>query len=102
MAAAVVIDAPGGSNGNSGMGVRQSLAELKIKKGDIMIDLPELEMSNIYPSTDRLKIEKGIAGIYFFYNDEFDIMYIGKSINLKTRISSHLTGCTNTRDIIKP
>lgn len=64
-----------------------------------MITLPTLRMSNIEPVSKRYEIDKEISGVYFFFNDNSELMYIGKTINLRTRICAHVAGSTNTRDI---
>jgi len=58
----------------------------------------------------RLKIEKGIApklvdilsglpnatGVYYIHNEKGDLIYIGKSKNIKKRVNQHFTGITNS------
>lgn len=58
----------------------------------------------------KLKIEKGIApklvdiinslptktGVYYIHNEKGDLIYIGKSKNIKKRINQHFTGITNS------
>ncbi|NRT12797.1 exonuclease domain-containing protein [Flavobacterium sp. 14A] len=58
----------------------------------------------------KLKIEKGLAprlqdiirdlpnvvGVYYIYNEKGDIIYVGKSKNIKKRINQHFTGITNS------
>ena len=38
---------------------------------------------------------KNIIGVYYIYNDLGQIIYIGKSKNIKNRVNQHLTGKTN-------
>ena len=38
---------------------------------------------------------KNVTGIYYLYNDCGDIIYIGKSKNIKNRINQHITGKSN-------
>jgi len=58
----------------------------------------------------KLKVEKGIApklldivsslptktGVYYIHNEKGDLIYIGKSKNIKKRINQHFTGITNS------
>jgi DNA polymerase-3 subunit epsilon len=58
----------------------------------------------------KLKIEKGIApkladilnglptktGVYYIHNESGNLIYIGKSKNIKKRINQHFTGITNS------
>lgn len=38
---------------------------------------------------------KNVTGIYYLYNDCGDIIYIGKSKNIKNRVNQHITGKSN-------
>ena len=38
---------------------------------------------------------KNVTGIYYLYNDRGDIIYIGKSKNIKNRVNQHITGKSN-------
>ncbi len=38
-------------------------------------------------------------GVYYFYNDRADLLYIGKSVNLRNRILSHLRNDTSRRSM---
>jgi excinuclease UvrABC nuclease subunit len=38
----------------------------------------------------------GGKGVYRFFNGEKEIIYIGKSVNLSSRINDHLEGSSNT------
>ena len=55
--------------------------------------------SKLHPSLDLSKIENipEEPGIYFFYNDKGDLIYIGKSRNLQQRISTHLSNNSTSR-----
>ncbi len=56
-------------------------------------------VSKLHPSLDTAKIDKipEEAGIYYFYNENGDLIYIGKSHNLQQRISTHLSNNTTNR-----
>lgn len=64
-----------------------------------MMILKDLKLSRWHTVDERLKIPQDISGLYLFYNQEYELMYIGKSENLKQRINLHLTGNTNTKSI---
>jgi DNA polymerase-3 subunit epsilon len=38
-------------------------------------------------------------GVYYFHDEQGNILYIGKSVNIKTRVLSHLSNHTNKREI---
>ena len=44
---------------------------------------------------DLLKNLENKVGIYYFYNSERKIIYIGKSKSIKNRVNQHLTGSSN-------
>jgi DNA polymerase III subunit epsilon len=56
-------------------------------------------VSKLHPGLDITKIEKipEEPGIYYFYNETGDLIYIGKSRNLQQRISTHLSNNTTNR-----
>ena len=56
-------------------------------------------LSKLNPHLDLSKIESipDEPGIYYFYNDRGDLIYIGKSRNLQQRISTHLSNNTTNR-----
>lgn len=57
------------------------------------------KVSKLNPSLDLAKLEKipEEPGVYYFYNDKHDLIYIGKSRNLQQRISTHLSNNTTNR-----
>ncbi len=50
-------------------------------------------------SKDNIEVIPSTNGIYFMYNNYKDLMYLGKSANLKSRVADHLAGRTHTNDI---
>ncbi len=56
-------------------------------------------ISKLNPKLDMSKIEiiPEEPGIYYFYNDNGDLIYIGKSRNLQQRITTHLSNNTSNR-----
>jgi DNA polymerase III subunit epsilon len=57
------------------------------------------KLSKLHPNLDVNKIDKipDEPGIYFFYNEKGDLIYIGKSKNLQQRISTHLSNNSTNR-----
>lgn len=56
-------------------------------------------VSKLNPVLDLSKIENipDEPGIYYFYNEKGDLIYIGKSRNLQQRIGTHLSNNTTNR-----
>jgi DNA polymerase-3 subunit epsilon len=57
--------------------------------------------SKLNPALDMSKLNNipEEAGIYYFYNEKGDLIYIGKSKNLLQRISTHLSNNTTNRSM---
>lgn len=55
--------------------------------------------AKLHPGLDPAKIENipEEPGIYYFYNEKGDLIYIGKSRNLQQRISTHLSNNSTNR-----
>ena len=55
--------------------------------------------AKLHPGLDLAKIENipEEPGIYYFYNEKGDLIYIGKSRNLQQRISTHLSNNSTSR-----
>jgi DNA polymerase III subunit epsilon len=70
--------------------------EINGKRSDL---IRNTRISKLNPKLDISKIETipDEAGIYYFYNEEGDLIYIGKSRNLQQRISTHLSNNTTNR-----
>src|SRR5512133_1045775 len=56
-------------------------------------------ISKLNPNLNLSKLENipEEPGVYYFYNDRHDLIYIGKSRNLQQRISTHLSNNTTNR-----
>ena len=56
-------------------------------------------VSKLHPKLDIAKIDSipDEPGIYYFYNERGDLIYIGKSRNLQQRISTHLSNNSTNR-----
>jgi exonuclease, DNA polymerase III, epsilon subunit family len=49
-------------------------------------------------SIDRLAHLPDETGVYFMWNEKLELIYVGKSINIKSRISQHITGAKSRRE----
>jgi len=61
--------------------------------------LPELPLSDFYNVGDYRDLDKYSSGLYFFYNIDSELMYVGNSEHLLSRIRGHITGNEHTGDI---
>jgi DNA polymerase-3 subunit epsilon len=61
--------------------------------------LRNTKVSKLNPNLDLDKIERipEEPGIYYFYNDDGDLIYIGKSRNLQQRVTTHLSNNSTNR-----
>jgi DNA polymerase-3 subunit epsilon len=57
------------------------------------------KLSKLHPRLDINKIENipDDPGVYYFYNENGDLIYIGKSRNLQQRVSTHLSNNTTNK-----
>ncbi len=55
--------------------------------------------SHLHPALDLSKVENipEEPGVYYFYNESGEIIYIGKSSNLYQRVNTHLSNNTTSR-----
>ncbi|WP_283697445.1 GIY-YIG nuclease family protein [Clostridium perfringens] len=58
-----------------------------------------INIHGIFINKNEINKIPNSIGIYFIYNGDKDLMYIGKSINFNSRIADHLDRRTNTDDI---
>jgi len=67
--------------------------------GSEAVLMKNTKLSKLHPKLDINKIENipDEPGIYFFYNEKGDLIYIGKSRNLQQRISTHLSNNSTNR-----
>jgi len=80
------------------------LFEMCLKKdrelnGNTSVLIRNTRLSKLHPALDTGKIEQipEEPGIYYFYNEKGNLIYIGKSNNIYERISSHLSNNTSSR-----
>jgi DNA polymerase-3 subunit epsilon len=61
--------------------------------------LKNTRVSKLNPNLDVSKIDAipDEPGVYYFYNDKGDLIYIGKSRNLQQRIATHLSNNSTNR-----
>jgi DNA polymerase-3 subunit epsilon len=69
--------------------------------GGISMLLKNTRISKLNPKLDVSILESipEEPGIYYFYNETADVIYIGKSRNLQQRISTHLSNNTTNRSM---
>src|SRR5512133_2073449 len=73
------------------------LLELLLKNGgttDLLDEVTYQSMKGLHPSLDPAVIKNlpERPGVYYFYNENRDVMYIGKSRNVRQRVTSHFSG----------
>ncbi|WP_217597661.1 nucleotide excision repair endonuclease [Cohnella sp. GbtcB17] len=53
------------------------------------------ELSHIYGFTDFILIPRDKAGIFMFYNDNDELLFVGKARKLRPRIKKHFEDSTS-------
>lgn len=71
----------------------------KDEKGRLSKRIRSTRNAKLHPNLDISKVDSvpEAAGIYYFYSEKGDLIYIGKSRNLHDRISTHLSNNTSGR-----
>jgi DNA polymerase III subunit epsilon len=74
------------------------LKDKELNKGKPAL-IRNTKTSKLNPKLDLKKVDEvpDEPGIYYFYNEAGDLIYIGKSRNLQQRISTHLSNNTTNR-----
>jgi excinuclease UvrABC nuclease subunit len=63
---------------------------ITIPTPDVTITKQEApELSNIYGFTDFHLIPRDVGGIFMFYNDNGELLFVGKARKLRPRIKKH-------------
>jgi DNA polymerase-3 subunit epsilon len=80
-----------------------ALATVRLFEQLLMIekDVLNLSLKGLNINIDR-KIIRDLPvepGVYYFYNDKGEVIYIGKSKNIRERVISHFTNNTSKREI---
>jgi DNA polymerase-3 subunit epsilon len=77
------------------------LAKDRENSGSRSLLLRNTMVSKLNPKLDISKIDNipDEPGIYYFYNEKGDLIYIGKSRNLQQRIGTHLSNNTTNRSM---
>jgi DNA polymerase III subunit epsilon len=80
-----------------------ALATVKLFEQLLHIDptLNQIPTDGLHPSLDRSTFSKlpAVAGVYYFYNEKGDIIYIGKSKNIQARVLSHFQNNSSPKAI---
>jgi DNA polymerase-3 subunit epsilon len=63
------------------------------QQGDYILAEQDLDIKGIHPDLEMGKIRQlpEAPGIYYFHNAENDVIYVGKSKNIRKRVLSHLS-----------
>ncbi|MFN2127399.1 MAG: exonuclease domain-containing protein [Anaerolineales bacterium] len=77
------------------------LMSLTRKGNQVLSSLPDLDKKDLHPNLSPEKIHNlpESAGVYYFYNDEGDLVYIGKSKQIRSRVLSHFRNFTSKKAI---
>lgn len=80
------------------------LFELLLNKSDNKLyfsELPGINKNDLHPnlSPETIQALPDEAGVYYFYNDKKDLIYIGKSKNIRTRVLSHFRNTSSKKAI---
>jgi DNA polymerase-3 subunit epsilon len=69
--------------------------------GNTSVLLKNTRVSKLHPKLDINKLDTipDEPGIYYFYNEIGDLIYIGKSRNLQQRVNTHLSNNTTNRSM---
>jgi len=72
--------------------------DMEINSGRSLL-LKNTRISKLHPKLDISKIDSipDEPGVYYFYNENGDLIYIGKSRNLQQRIATHLSNNSTNR-----
>jgi DNA polymerase III subunit epsilon len=80
------------------------LFELLLKKNNNKLDfgsLPGITLKDLHPNFEPETLKKlpEEAGVYYFYNDKNELIYIGKSKNIHSRVLSHFRNTSTKKSI---
>ena len=64
----------------------------------IQINIPKYNKEKV-PVAEYANIHNQSGGLYFFYDEDYKLIYLGRAEFLKSRITQHLSGKSNTKDI---
>lgn len=59
----------------------------------------KLSITGVFIPKEELNKIPNTSGVYFIYNKNKELLYVGESVNLNIRIKEHFSGRTNTWDI---
>ncbi len=79
----------------------ENLLQISKQNGQSLINLPDVNRKDLHPNLkpeilDNLP-EK--TGTYYFFNDQHNLIYIGKSKNIRTRVLSHFRNYSSKKAI---
>ncbi len=69
--------------------------------GDLLAASSRPNLKNLHPLLERKVIDNlpEETGVYYFLNDQYQVIYIGKSRNIKQRVYTHLSNNGSRRSI---
>jgi len=62
-------------------------------------DFDELSEKIVSPEYEMIRNLPETTGVYYFFNDKNEIIYIGKSLNIRERVKTHLLQCNTQRAV---
>ena len=67
--------------------------------GSGLLELPGISKKDLHPSLDIEKVKKlpEETGVYYFYDENQQLVYVGKSKNIRSRVFSHLGNYTTKK-----
>jgi len=70
----------------------------ELKSGSL---IKNRKAARLHPSLNISKLEEipEEPGVYYFYDEDGDIIYVGKSRNMSERVSSHISNNTSVREM---
>lgn len=69
----------------------KNLFKKALRKNDVLVDMHE------HLSPEVVKKLPKAAGVYFFYDKDYNLIYVGKSVNIHDRIIAHLNNDKSSR-----
>jgi DNA polymerase III subunit epsilon len=70
-----------------------------LRKLENKLDEVSLKGLNSNLSPESVKALPDLPGVYYFHDDDGNILYIGKSVNIRSRVMSHLSNNDHKREI---
>ncbi len=75
---------------------------IRLEKSSLLFEHPEETLlRGLHPDFDKRQLEQipEDTGVYYFLNEHHEVIYIGKSTNLRKRVLSHLSNNSSRRSM---